>query len=162
VYQNVGFYKQLMDEELKLFGSSSPIPVNYEKAFAIFRGEIEISPSKIFKQFMVAAAQDDISYAEKQKRTLDEWPNMWPASTSIQDIFMCSIENVRSDARALAVEFICELRSREHFTFAEVSEGFALLQGLDLDDMRIDVPLIDDYIAQILQEAETRGLPCRV
>lgn len=159
VYPNIGFWLQLMEEELKLFGTNSPTPSNYVQALAIHGGHLEISPSKLFNQYMVAAALEQSSYAlEQKKRTLDEWPCGWPATKSIEDLFMASIEHVRCDARTTAVEFIGELLSRKHFTSAEVLEGFALLQSLDLDDLRLDVPKIDEYIAQMIEEAGAHGL----
>lgn len=159
VFPNCGFWQQLMEEEFKLFGSNSPVPKAYEKALAVFEGGAKLSPSKLFKQYMVAAVIDDIALAkEGKRRTLEEWLSIWPATQSIEDVFMCSIEQVQTEARALAVEFIGELYLSQHFTLAEVCEGFSLLQALDLEDLRIDVPKVDEYIAEMIAEAEKHGL----
>merc|ERR1711879_659880 len=125
------------DEELKLFGSQSPIPSGYKVLMDIHEGILEMSPNKLFKQYLLAAALEDVSQmAAMKRRTLDEWTVGWPASKSIQEVFMGCIENVRTDARILAVEFIGELHSRKHFTSAEVAEGFALLKALpELDEL---------------------------
>lgn len=163
VFPNVGFWKQLMNEEVQLFGATnrSPVPSCYEQLFTIFREELEISPKKVFKQYLVASTLDDAEYSQEQKiQTLDGCPSIWPASKIIEDVIMCSIEQTQSDARALAVEFISGLLFRSNFTHSEVVESLSLLQGLDLEDLRMDNPKVDEYIAQIVQAAQARGLPC--
>lgn len=161
VFPNVGFWKQLREEELRLFGENSAMPNVYQQTIEILAKDksAAVSPSNLFTQYMAAAAILEPEFAEEQKtRTLDMWPNAWSASKSIEEICTYSMEDVKSDARILAVEFIGKLVERAHFTPAEVWEGFRLLQDLDLKDIRMDVPKADEYIAQLLEEANARDL----
>jgi len=159
IFPNVGFWQQLMEEEVKVFGSNSQIPSAYTVAMEIHSGVRELSPGKLLKKYITAESLEDISYSADQKlATVRAWPDGWPASKCINDLFMASIEHMQRNARTLAVEFISRLLSQNCFTLAEVMEAFSLLQAMDLEELRLDVPKVDEYIAEMLDQAEVHGL----
>eukprot|EP00930_Biecheleria_cincta_P002511 TRINITY_DN103523_c0_g1_i1.p1 TRINITY_DN103523_c0_g1~~TRINITY_DN103523_c0_g1_i1.p1 ORF type:complete len:322 (+),score=54.42 TRINITY_DN103523_c0_g1_i1:13-978(+) len=159
VFPNVGFWQQLMDEEIKCLGSSSEVPSAYKAVLEIRLGKRDLTPGILLKKYITAASLPDPTHSDDvRNEAVNEWPSGWPASKCIEDLFMSSIEHLRSDARQLAVEFIGRLLRGKRFTRAEVLEAFALLEGMDLDDLRIDVPKVDEYIAEMLEAAATQKL----
>mmetsp|Transcript_95344 Transcript_95344/g.179258 ORF Transcript_95344/g.179258 Transcript_95344/m.179258 type:complete len:387 (-) Transcript_95344:89-1249(-) len=159
VFPNVGFWKLLMEEEHKRFGQNSQTPSAYKVALQISAGELKLSPNLLLKRYIAAASLSDETYStDAKKRAVEEWPSGWSAAKCVVELFLASIENLKSTARTSAVEFISELLARGCFTRAEVLEGFSILQDMDLDDLRIDNPKVDEYVAEMIVQAEVQGL----
>lgn len=158
IFPNVGFWHQLMEEELALFGSNSKVPSDYKLALEIHSGARELSPKLLLERYITVATVNDAEYFEERKgEVADEWPDGWPASEYIHDLFLASLD-LQDNARTLAVEYISLLLARNRFTRAEVLEAFALLESMNLDDLRIDVPKVDAYVAEMLEQAEVHRI----
>lgn len=158
-FPNVGFWQQLMEEELRLFGSNSETPSAYKLAMDIKSGVRELSPQILLKRYITASLLEDPKYSEEQKnKAADDWPDGWPAAKCVNELFIASIDHLENNARTLAVEFIWRLLSKDRFTRPEVVEAFGLLKSMDLDDLRIDVPKVDAYIAEMYDQAQVYNL----
>lgn len=159
VFPNVGFWKLLMEEERKLFGENSHTPSLYKVALQVAAGELQLSPKLLLKRYIAAASLSDEAYStDAIKRAVEEWPSGWSAAKCVEELFLASIENLKSTARTCAVEYISQLLARGCFTRAEVLEAFAALQDMDLEDLRIDNPKVDEYVTEMIVQAEVYGL----
>lgn len=148
VFPNFGFWQQLMREEEALFGKSSPMPQSYQ-----------IFPAGILFRHYATAYLNSGHGSEARRTVVAEWPEGMGGGSSVEGVLLSSLEHLSGNARRAAVCFIKELLDVGRFTRGEVFEGFdQLLNNMDLEFLRIDIPMVEEYLVDLLSEAEWQGL----
>eukprot|EP00746_Dinoflagellata_sp_MGD_P010349 gnl/MRDRNA2_/MRDRNA2_121333_c0_seq1.p1 gnl/MRDRNA2_/MRDRNA2_121333_c0~~gnl/MRDRNA2_/MRDRNA2_121333_c0_seq1.p1 ORF type:complete len:340 (+),score=61.47 gnl/MRDRNA2_/MRDRNA2_121333_c0_seq1:75-1094(+) len=154
---NWGFWQQLMDEEKSLFDRSSPMPQSYQRMKEL-HGERKVTPGLLFQHYVTAYLNQGHD-VEACSRVVSGWPEGMGGGGCVEEILLQSLEHLSSDGRRAAVDFINQLRTARRFTQGEVFEGFGqLLQNIDLEDLKIDIPLISEYLRELLELAQQMGL----
>lgn len=154
---NWGFWQQLIEEEKALFGTSSPMPQIYQKMREI-HGERTVTPGLLFQHYTTAYLNEGHD-PEACCRVVREWPEGMGGGCSVEEILLQSLEHLSSNGRSAAVALITDLKEAKHLTQGEIFEGFGqLLQNIDLEDLKIDIPLISDYLSELLLLAQQKEL----
>jgi len=156
ILPNIGFWEQLAAEELRLFGVASQTPANYTQLLEIRR---TISPSLLFQRYATAFfLEDAAARSVAVEIALADWPEGWPAARSVEEILLASLEHLHNNARCAAVSLIADLLQIGRFTRLEVRDGFDMFRKTNLDDLRLDIPKVDDYVAAIVLEAHAKHI----
>lgn len=150
VRPNIGFWQQLMREEEILFGKASHVPSCYAMFFKLgVRDTTQNTPAVFFRHYTTAYLNEG-SASDLCQQVVQSWPDGMGGGGAVEAILLSCLEHLSDRARDAAVHFIHGLFLAGRFTEAEVVEGFLqLVQNADLEDMRVDIPRVDEYLKNI-------------
>merc|ERR1719480_480001 len=115
IFPNIGFWKQLMREEIRLFGAASDMPSCYEALSKVGLLDLNDSPALLYQRYTTAfslGGQD----SEPCTQVLQSWPDGMGGGGAVEAILLSSFEHLLPNARVIAVHFINGLLQAGHFT----------------------------------------------
>merc|ERR1712203_1028166 len=89
---NFGFWQQLMDEEMALFGKNSKMPEIYQRLQSIF-GERKVTPGSFFQYYVTPYLNGN---HDDCRRIVSEWPEWMGGGGSVEEILQKSLEHLAS------------------------------------------------------------------
>jgi len=158
-FPNAGFWFQLQGEELKLRGEASETPEFYKKLLAGGLHDLRASPERFFRLYCTSFLNLGPSSAGCSS-VVSDWPAGMSGGGSVEAVLESCLEHLGGHgARRAAVHFVKALLEAGKLTAAEVAEGFEqLVQRADLDEWRLDMPKINDYLLEVYAEAAQEHL----
>lgn len=121
-------------------------------------GDVPISPKEVLKHYAAAFRSDWEGAAGQRSLAVADWAaGAWTGAGAVEEVFLGVIDIFQQHMPAAAVRLLAELVEGGLLEAAEVIEGFDRLKKLEpgqLEDMRLDFPLIDEYLTCIMEEVE--------